>query len=40
MGKSKDKKKKGLGAEKTKTKTDKKLQKNLKKELAEIGEVK
>ena len=40
MGKSKDKKKKGLGMEKTLAKTEKKIQKNIKKELEEIGEVK
>jgi hypothetical protein len=40
MGKNKDKKKKGIGAEKTQAKTEKKLEKNFKKELAEIGEVK
>jgi hypothetical protein len=40
MGKSKDKKKKGTGMEKTLAKTEKKIQKNIKKELAEIGEVK
>jgi hypothetical protein len=39
MGKSKDKKKKGIGMEKTIAKTEKKLDKNIKKELAEIGEV-
>ena len=39
MGKSKDKKKKGLGMEKTMAKTEKKIQKNIKKELEEIGEV-
>lgn len=40
MGKNKDKKKKGLGMEKTLAKTEKKIQKNIKKELEEIGEVK
>lgn len=40
MGKNKDKKKKGLGMEKTLAKTEKKQQKILKKELEEIGEVK
>jgi hypothetical protein len=39
MGKSKDKKKKGLGMEKTMQKTEKKVQKKIKKELEEIGEV-
>ncbi len=39
MGKSKDKKKKGHGMEKTLAKTEKKIQKNIKKELEEIGEV-
>lgn len=39
MGKNKDKKKKGLGMEKTLAKTEKKQQKQLKKELEEIGEV-
>ena len=39
MGKSKDKKKKGLGMEKTLAKTEKKNQKKLKKELEELGEV-
>jgi hypothetical protein len=39
MGKNKDKKKKGAGIEKTLAKTEKKIQKNIKKELAEIGEV-
>jgi hypothetical protein len=37
-GKKKDKKKKGLGAEKTATKTEKKLSAKLKKELAQRGE--
>ena len=40
MGKNKDKKKKGHGMEKTLAKTEKKIQKNIKKELEEIGEVK
>jgi hypothetical protein len=40
MGKNKDKKKKGHGMEKTLAKTEKKIQKNMKKELQEIGEVK
>lgn len=39
MGKSKDKKKKGLGMEKTLAKTEKKEAKRMKKELEEIGEV-
>ena len=39
MGKNKDKKKKGSGMEKTLAKTEKKIQKNIKKELDEIGEV-
>lgn len=39
MGKNKDKKKKGLGMEKTLAKTEKKQQKLLKKELEDLGEV-
>ena len=39
MGKNKDKKKKGIGMEKTLAKTEKKQQKLLKKELQELGEV-
>ena len=39
MGKNKDKKKKGIGMEKTLAKTEKKNEKRLKKELEDLGEV-
>lgn len=40
MGKNKDKKKKGAGVQKTATKAKKKTEKELKKQIEQIGEVK